>query len=122
LASSAETPAPAAELGEPPPGVAVPAASARHNIPAATASFVGRGRELAEVSRLLGTTRLLTLTGAGGCGKTRLAYRVADDALATHPDGVWVAELAPLADADLIAPALVAALGLREQPGRPLLS
>src|SRR5690349_3258736 len=77
-----------------------------HRLPAALTSFVGRAQELAEVRRLLTASRLLTLTGPGGCGKTRLALRVAEDALAAgdYPDGVWWVDLADLADPSLVPP------------------
>jgi len=84
----------------------------RTNLPAPLTSFVGRANELAEVRRLLGLTRLLTLTGAGGSGKTRLAQRIAADMLIAYSDGVWYTELAVLADPALIADAVVRALGL----------
>jgi predicted ATPase/DNA-binding CsgD family transcriptional regulator len=80
-------------------------------------SFVGREREIAEVRALLTTTRLLTLTGAGGCGKTRLALRVAAEAAADHPDGTWLVELAGVADPALVPQAVAAAVGVREVPG-----
>ncbi|MDP8951389.1 MAG: hypothetical protein M3N18_03965, partial [Actinomycetota bacterium] len=67
-----------------------------HNLPAPRTSFVGRERELAEVKRELAMTRLLTLTGAGGTGKTRLALEAANDLVGAYPDGVWLVELAPL--------------------------
>jgi predicted ATPase/DNA-binding CsgD family transcriptional regulator len=81
-------------------------------------SFVGREKELAEVKRLLADTRLLTLTGSGGCGKTRLALAAATDLLEEFEEGVWLVELAPLADPSLVAQAVAATLGVREQPGR----
>jgi non-specific serine/threonine protein kinase len=96
------------------------AADPPHNLPAPLTSFVGRERELAEVERLLGTTRLLTLTGVGGGGKTRLALQVARAVLARYPDGVWLVELAALADPALVPQAAAAALGVQEQAGRPL--
>lgn len=87
------------------------------NLPLPLTSFIGREREIAEVTRLLTTTRLLTLTGAGGCGKTRLALQVAADVLGAYPDGAWLVELAALADPTLVAQAVAAAIGAREIPG-----
>jgi predicted ATPase/class 3 adenylate cyclase len=91
-----------------------------HNLPAPLTRFIGREREIAETKRLLATTRLLTLTGSGGCGKTRLALQVAADLLEEYADGVWLAELAALADPALVPQAVASALGVREEPGRPL--
>jgi predicted ATPase/DNA-binding CsgD family transcriptional regulator len=91
-----------------------------NNLPSALSSFVGRKKELAEVRQLLEDTRLLTLTGAGGCGKTRLALAAADDLVATFADGLWLVDLAPLADPSLVPQAVASTLGLREQPGRSL--
>jgi predicted ATPase len=87
------------------------------NLPAPLTSFVGRERERAEVKRLLATTRLLTLTGTGGCGKTRLALVVAAGLTASYPDGVWLVELAPLFTPDLVPRAIAGALGIRETAG-----
>jgi non-specific serine/threonine protein kinase len=99
---------------------------ARHNLPAQLTSFIGRERELIEVESYLQggstATRLLTLTGTGGCGKTRLALEVGRALLAAYPDGVWLSELAPLADPVLIAPTVAAALGIHEEAGRPVLA
>ena len=92
----------------------------RHNLPIALTSFIGRARERGEVTRLLTTTRLLTLTGAGGCGKTRLALAVALAVVPAYPDGVWLVELAALADAALLPQAVAAALVVREEPQRAL--
>ena len=92
-----------------------------NNLPTQLTSFVGREREAAEAERLLGTTRLLTLTGAGGAGKTRLALKVAADLLEAYPDGVWLVELAALADPALVPQTVASALGLFEQPSRPLI-
>src|SRR3954453_3008535 len=91
------------------------------NLPRQLASFVGREHEIGEVKRLLSTTRLLTVTGSGGVGKTRLAQRVAADLTVTYPDGIWLVELAALGDDALLPQAVASALGVREQPGRALL-
>jgi predicted ATPase/DNA-binding CsgD family transcriptional regulator len=82
------------------------------NLPVDVTSFVGRRRELSEARRLLGGARLLTLAGAGGVGKTRLALRLAAEVRRTFPDGVWLADLAPLQGGELVAPTVMAALGL----------
>jgi len=93
----------------------------KHNLPLARTSFIGRERESLEVKRLLAMTRLLTLTGAGGCGKTRLALEVARDLVGAYPDGVWLVELASFSDPTLTAQAVAQALAVREQPNRPIL-
>jgi predicted ATPase/transcriptional regulator with XRE-family HTH domain/tetratricopeptide (TPR) repeat protein len=93
----------------------------RHNLPAQLTSFVGRERELVEVRRLLGATRLLTVTGAGGCGKTRLALRVATDLLASYADGIWFVDLAPLSDPALVTRTVASAAGVPEKSGQPIL-
>jgi len=92
-----------------------------NNLPAQRTSFVGRERELAECARLLGETRLLTLTGIGGCGKTRLAIRLAESRLASRPDGVWFVDLAPLSEAGHVYETVAAVLGVREEGGASLL-
>ena len=88
------------------------------NLPTELSSFVGRGREVSEVKGLLGSTRLLTLCGPGGCGKTRLALAVAEDVAEDFADGVWWVGLASLSDPDLVPKAAATALGVREQPDR----
>jgi predicted ATPase/class 3 adenylate cyclase len=93
-----------------------------NNLPVHLTSFIGRERELAEVKRLLSETRLLTLTGWGGAGKTRLALQVAAEVLEGFQDGVWLVELAPLSDSDLVPQTVAAAMNVREQPGRPILA
>ncbi len=93
----------------------------RHNLPLAQTSFVGRECEVLEIKRLLGMTRLLTLTGAGGSGKTRLALKVARDLAGAYPDGAWLVELAPLSEGELVPQSVTRALGMREQPSRQLL-
>lgn len=91
-----------------------------NNLPLPLTSFVGRERELAEVKQLLGRTRLLTLTGAGGSGKTRLALEAAAGLAIERAfaDGVWWVDLEALADPNLVPGAILPVLGLREQGGR----
>ncbi|MER5635496.1 LuxR C-terminal-related transcriptional regulator [Kitasatospora sp. NPDC002227] len=89
------------------------------NLPADLTSFVGRRQEITEARRLLPTTRLLTLTGPGGVGKTRLALRVAETARRSYPDGTWLVELADLGDASLLAHTAAEALGLHAESARP---
>jgi predicted ATPase/DNA-binding SARP family transcriptional activator len=91
------------------------------NLPVPLTSFVGREAELAEITQLLQTTRLLTLTGPGGCGKTRLALEAGTNQLDDYPDGVWWVELAALSDAALVPQAVATGLGVREPSGRPAL-
>ena len=88
-----------------------------HNLPHALTRFIGRDREMAELRRLLGTTRLLTLTGFGGTGKTRLALEVARHVVPEYRGGVWLVELAALADPVLLPQTLANVLGVREQAG-----
>jgi tetratricopeptide (TPR) repeat protein len=97
-----------------------PPDAGKHNLPAARSSFVGRESELRNLKRDLAMTRLLTLTGAGGCGKTRLALEVARESVGAYPDGVWLVELAPLSEGALVAHALASVLGINEQPDRSL--
>ena len=92
----------------------------RHNLPIQLTSFIGRAREIAEVKRLLGAARLVTLTGAGGAGKTRLALQVAAEMVEGHPDGVWLTEFAPIADPALVPKTVASALAIPEQPGRDM--
>lgn len=93
----------------------------RHNLPLQLTSFVGREREIREVNALLGGARLLTLTGAGGVGKTRMALQVAAYVLDEFPDGVWVVELGRISNPALIPHSVASAVGaLEEQGGRPL--
>jgi predicted ATPase/DNA-binding SARP family transcriptional activator len=91
---------------------ALPEAPPPTNLPAATSELIGRAAELEEVTELLGVHRLVTLIGAGGIGKTRLGLEVARQHHARHPDGVWVAELAPLSDPGLVPVTVAVALGL----------
>ena len=93
----------------------------KHNLPAPRTSFVGREREMVEATRMLAMTRLLTLTGPGGCGKTRLALEASRDLVGNYTDGVWFVQFAPLSEGTLVPQALATTLRVREQPGRPLL-
>jgi hypothetical protein len=92
------------------------------NLPHALSSFIGRGHEINEIKQLFSSTRLLTLTGPGGCGKTRLGLWVAAELGPSFRDGVWLAELAPLTDPELVTQAVCTAVGMREQPGLPLIA
>ncbi|MQA75596.1 MAG: AfsR/SARP family transcriptional regulator, partial [Solirubrobacterales bacterium] len=88
--------------------------SVPNNLPMPSTSFVGRAREVARVGELLRTHRLVTLTGPGGCGKSRLALEQAIAALPARPHGVWLVELASLGDGALVATTIATALGVKE--------
>jgi predicted ATPase/class 3 adenylate cyclase len=90
-----------------------------NNLPSLPSPFVGRERELAEVRDLLAAARVVTLTGAGGCGKTRLALQAAAELLGRSRDGAWFAELAPLTDGEQIPAAVAGVLGLPDPGGQP---
>ena len=90
------------------------------NLPVQLTSFVGRDDDVAEVAKALSESRLVTLTGVGGVGKTRLALQVAADVLPQFADGAWLCELAATNDADLLAQVVVAALAVQSRPGRSL--
>jgi predicted ATPase len=96
------------------------ATSPEDNLPVRLSGLVGREREIAEVERLLADNRLLTLTGPGGSGKTRLALAVAHEVVRSYEEGAWFVELAPLSDPDLVPQALASVLSVREAPGRSL--
>jgi non-specific serine/threonine protein kinase len=98
-----------------------PAASNRHNLQNSLTSFIGREQELAQLAVLVASNRLVTLTGTGGIGKTRLAAQVARRLLGTFRDGVWLVELAALSDSRLVPQAVALALGVREEPMRPVI-
>jgi predicted ATPase/DNA-binding SARP family transcriptional activator/DNA-binding CsgD family transcriptional regulator len=104
----------------PPAGETSGGGAQAHNLPAQRTSFVGREREILEVKRQLAMTRLLTLIGAGGSGKTRLALEVARELVGAYPDGVWLVELAPLSEGALVPQEVAKALKVAEQPGRSL--
>jgi len=92
-----------------------------HNLPVKLTTFIGRERELIEAKKRLNEAKLLTLIGPGGTGKTRLSVQLGGDQLALYPDGVWMIELAPLADPALITQTIASVFGLRESPDRPLI-
>lgn len=88
-----------------------------NNLPQQLTSFIGRQQEMAEITRLIATTRALTLTGAGGSGKTRLAIQVAAELVEVFPGGVWWVELAPVSDPALVPGAVCSVLSMRQVPG-----
>jgi predicted ATPase/DNA-binding CsgD family transcriptional regulator/transcriptional regulator with XRE-family HTH domain len=100
-----------------PPGESLAPAGGLHGFVPALTSFVGRAGPVGEVTALLDRNRLVTVTGPGGAGKTRLAGQVAKQVAGRFADGVWLAELAPVRDPGLVAAMVAAALGVREQPG-----
>ncbi len=103
------------------PPLRVSKAAASQRLPVQLTSFVGRQEQLTLVRELVSENRLLTLTGAGGAGKTRLAIEVASQLTGEFGDGVWYVDLAPITDPDLVAVTVARALGLPDQPGRSTL-
>jgi len=93
----------------------------KHNLPYQLTSFVGREHEIAQLEELFATNRLVTLTGAGGAGKSRLAIEVANRLIDAFRDGVWLVELAALSDSRLLPQAVAQALEVKEQPTRPVI-
>ncbi len=91
---------------------------ANQHLPAPLTSFVGRDAEMADVQNILAQHRLVTLTGAGGVGKTRLAVQIAATVAGNYDDGTWCVDLAPITDPDLVPITVARALGLPDQPGR----
>jgi len=106
------------EPGRPGSSAPRPPESPLDNLPLELSSFIGREREIAEVKRLLSDSRLLTLRGPGGSGKTRLALAIAQDLVEEFEDGVWWVELASLSDPELVVRTTASALGMREAPER----
>jgi non-specific serine/threonine protein kinase len=92
-----------------------------NNLPKERTRFIGRETELAECARLLGEARLLTVTGIGGSGKTRLAVRLAESLLQSHPDGVWFVDFSPLREASRVVDTIALTLAIGEDPGKGLL-
>jgi class 3 adenylate cyclase len=91
-----------------------------NNLPVQLTSFIGREQEIGEIKILVDRTHMITLTGPGGTGKTRLSLQIAGEMLDRFVDGVWFVDLAPLTDATLVPQAVAAALRILEQPGRPM--
>ena len=102
-------------------GEANHASKPKHNLSYQLTSFVGREQEIAQLEDLVTANRLVTLTGTGGAGKTRLAIEVASRLIDAFADGVWLVELAALSDPRLVPQAVAQALALPEQPARPVL-
>jgi predicted ATPase/class 3 adenylate cyclase len=92
-----------------------------NNLPQQVTTFVGREREQADVKAALRRSRLLTLSGIGGLGKTRLSLQVAAEVVSDFPDGVWFVELAPIADERLVPQAAATVLGVKEEAGQPVI-
>jgi predicted ATPase/class 3 adenylate cyclase len=90
----------------------------RHNLPIQPSSFLGRDDELSAGAKMLAASRILSITGSGGIGKTRVCYQLAAEQIDDFPDGVWIAELAPLTEPTLVATVLASVLGLRDELGR----
>jgi hypothetical protein len=103
------------------PSAATLGAMTRSNVPISASRFVARAGEIERVRELVRESRLLTISGSGGCGKTRLALEVARELEGGFSDGVWLVELAPLADAALVAQTIAATVGIRDEPGRAVL-
>src|SRR5262249_27944257 len=100
------------------PPLRAPKTSGKQHLPPQFTSFVGRCAETETIRRIVADSRMVTLTGAGGVGKTRLAVRVADQLDADFGDGVWYVDLAPITEPDVVPVAVTRALGLPDQAGR----
>src|SRR5258707_6268276 len=101
-------------------GEATRVSRSKHNLPYQLTSFVGREQEIAQLKELVTANRLVTLTGAGGAGKTRLAIEATSRLVDAFPDGVWLVELAALSDARLVPQAVAQALALPAQAATPV--
>ena len=100
------------------PPLRTPTSVGTHNLPVQLSSFVGRGAQITDVRELLADNRLVTLTGAGGAGKTRLAVEIASRIAAEFTGGVWYVDLAPVTHPAVVPVAVARALGLPDQTGR----
>jgi predicted ATPase/DNA-binding winged helix-turn-helix (wHTH) protein len=99
-----------------------PPVAQRHNLPQQLTRFIGHEEDIEEYAALLDHTRLLTLTGIGGCGKSRFAIQLAERVLPAFPDGVWYVDLAPLLDAERVVLTVATVLGVREEKERPIVA
>ncbi len=119
------SPAPYPLSGQPPPSLIPispdPFSLPHHNLPRQLTRLIGREKEIAQATELVRQNPLVTLTGSGGVGKTRLALAAAEGLLEDFKDGVWLVDLAPVTDANLVPQVLAGTLGVREEPGRPAL-
>jgi predicted ATPase/DNA-binding SARP family transcriptional activator len=106
-------------LAEAVPQPPVPFEKPRHNLPRQLTRFIGRDQQVAQVVELVQQNALVTLSGPGGVGKTRLGLAAAQALLREFQDGVWLIELAPVTDANLVPQVLASTLGVREESGRP---
>jgi len=93
----------------------------KHNLPISTTRFIGREKEMKEVRDLFQKSRLVTLTGAGGCGKTRLAREIAYILIEEYKDGVWFVNLSPITDPHFVAKSITEVLNIKEEPDKPIL-
>jgi DNA-binding CsgD family transcriptional regulator len=98
-----------------------PGITPKHNLPAQVTSFIGRDHEIEEIMHLLRTARLITLTGSGGSGKTRLALQAAIGVLERFEDGVFLVNLGPISDPQLVPSTIAQVLGIREAAGQQLI-
>jgi hypothetical protein len=93
-----------------------------HNQPVQLTNFIGRERETSELRASVENNRLITVTGTGGCGKTRISLHIAKEYLDKFNDGVWFVDLAPLEDPELLPQELATTLSITEEPGKPIVS
>jgi predicted ATPase/DNA-binding CsgD family transcriptional regulator len=106
--------------GDAPPVEVIPPVKPKHNLPIQLTSFIGREQEITAVCSLLAEHHLVTLTGSGGTGKTRLSLQAVHQILDNYPNGAWLVELAPLAEPALVPQGVALAIGLTETPGKPI--
>ncbi len=94
----------------------------KHNLPNSTTSFIGREKEIKEVRDLFHKSRIVTLTGAGGCGKTRLAREIAFMLVEEYKDGVWFIDLSPISDPNFVSKEISNVLSIKEEPDKPIVN